>query len=148
MKPRFLAALLICLFFVACDKKKQNVIGIWENTSLKVTMKLEDGTDSIANIPEGSWEKVLNIKPIRTTYYPDGTFRSEYTALDGKPMGTEEGTWRMRNDSLILNSLGYDSGYKVTFKGDKARFVSLLDWDQDGKADDLYDGWQVRLKTK
>ncbi len=95
MKARFSATLLICLFFVACDKKKQNVIGVWENTSLKVTMKLEDGTDSITNIPEGSWKEVLKIKPIITTYRPNGTFKSVYFSLKGESFGVEEGTWCM-----------------------------------------------------
>lgn len=146
MNNRIFTLALFAMLLWACNKPKQNVIGIWENTSLNVTMKLDNGTDSTMRVPEGSWEEVLKIKPIITTYNANGTFKSEYFSLDNKPMGTEEGTWRMRNDSLVLNSLGYDNAYKVIFDGDKAQFVSLLDWDQDGKVDDLYSGWQKRVK--
>jgi hypothetical protein len=41
---------------------------------------------------------------------------------------------------------GVEYTYRVSLKDDKARFIGLLDWDQDGKADDLYDGWQKRVE--
>ncbi len=125
------------------------LIGTWENTRLNVQTNSAQGRDTTVYlaIEKGQWEAALNIKPIITTYLDDGSFKSEYFGLDGKPVGTEEGTWAIRNDSLVLKSGGYDNVYKVTFEGDSARFVSYLDWDQDGAADDLYDGWQKKIRN-
>ncbi len=143
--------LLIICFLIASSCTYQSdlaekLIGTWENTTLDVQTNTAQGKDTTIylSIKQGEWEEALKIKPIVTTYLKDGSFKSEYFGLDGKPMGTEEGTWKIRNDSLVLKSGGYDNVYKVTFKGNEARFVSYLDWDQDGAADDLYDGWQVK----
>ena len=127
---------------------KQDLIGKWENVSLTVEMPTYGNSDSTSYLKaaEGEWEKVLKIKPIQTTFNEDGSFSSSYFDLDNKPMGIEQGTWFIRNDSLVLVSNNYGSAYKVTISGDKARFKAFLDWDQDGKSDDLYDGWQKRLK--
>lgn len=94
---------------------------------------------------EGEWEKVLKIKPIETTYFEDGTFKSEYRSLENEPMGTEEGKWLLMGDSLRLFSSHYNYNYKLYLANDRIRFVALVDWDNDGKKDDLYDGWQVRV---
>lgn len=147
MKQTLLTGLLVCLLF-SCQSDptiQEQLIGTWENTSLTVTMKLADGSDSAMVINDGEWEATLKIKPIVTTYSEDGSFKSEYFSLDDKPLGTEAGEWTVRNDSLILKSQGYDNAYKVVFDGDKVRFISVIDWDQDGLADDHYDGWQKRV---
>lgn len=120
------------------------MIGTWENTSLTVTMKLGDGSDSAMVIADGEWEQVLKIKPIVSVFAEDGTFTSTYYDLNGNQLGQESGKWFVRNDSLVMDSDAYNSAYKVTFDGAKARFVSYIDWDQDGKPDDLYDGWQKK----
>jgi len=146
MKNRMLSLALICLTFFAFQSPKPSLIGTWKNTSLTVTMKLDNGQDSVLQVPEGKWEQVLKMKPIMTTFEEDGRFKSEYYGLYGNHLGTEAGTWVMRCDSLILNSSGYDNAYHVSYEGDKSRFVSLLDFDKDGKKDDLYEGWQIRVK--
>lgn len=144
-----LTLLIISTFLYACTPAMENqLIGTWENTTLNVQTNTAQGRDTTVylSIEDGQWEKTLNIKPIITTYLDDGSFKSAYFGLDGEPVGTEEGTWRIRNDSLVLKSGGYDNVYKVTFEGNQARFVSYLDWDQDGAPDDLYDGWQKKVK--
>ncbi|GAB5527533.1 MAG: hypothetical protein Roseis2KO_54050 [Roseivirga sp.] len=146
---RILTLTLISALLCSCESGiESQLIGTWENTTLNVQTNSAGGQDTTVylTIEQGQWEAALNIKPIVTTYLEDGSFKSEYFGLDGKPVGKEEGTWKIRNDSLILKSGGYDNVYKVTFAGDSARFVSYLDWDQDGAPDDLYDGWQVKIK--
>lgn len=147
MKRFFIIPLLVIIFSSCQPGFDKQLIGTWENTTLSVQTNTAQGRDTTTylSIENGGWEEALNIKPIVTTYLADGTFKSEYFGLDGKPVGTEEGTWKIRNDSLVLKSGGYDNVYKVTFEGKQARFVSYLDWDQDGEADDLYDGWQKKV---
>ena len=149
MKSQYIALLFIVVF--SCQRSKhtlsQQLIGTWENVSLEVKMNTINNTDSSGTliVTPGNWEAILNIKPIKTTYRPDGTFTSQYFDLAGKAVGVEEGKWLVRNDSLILSSTGYQNTYKVTFEADKGRFVSRLDWDQDGLRDDHYDGWQKKI---
>lgn len=146
MKSLLPFLLFFPLFFSCQESMQDKLIGTWENTALDVTMKLNDQQDSLMHIPEGSWERVLNIRPIVTTYTADGNFVSDYYTPEGKSMGSEVGTWEFRNDSLVLKGENYNSAYKVIFEGEKARFTALLDWDQDGQEDDLYDGWQKKIK--
>lgn len=144
--PVLALALASTLLYSCQSNMGAKLIGTWENTTLNVQTNTAQGQDTTINmmIENGQWEEKLGIKPIITTYLEDGSFKSEYFGPDGKPVGTEEGTWRIRNDSLVLKSGGYNDVYKVIFEGEQARFISYLDWDQDGEADDLYDGWQVR----
>ncbi|MEO9965315.1 MAG: hypothetical protein ABJF11_05985 [Reichenbachiella sp.] len=123
------------------------LLGTWKNTELRVKMNSFKNEDSIKWLiaKAGEWEKVLKMKPIETTYFPDGTFESKYNGLDGQLLGTEKGQWQLTNDSLILRSANYNNSYKIYYIDHQLRFVSLLDWDEDGKKDDLYDGWQVKI---
>ena len=148
MNNRNITLLLSFLLFCACEQKDitEELIGTWENTSLTVDIKLPDGRDSSMVVPQGSWEEVLGIRPIVSTFNADGTFKSEYFSLEGQPIGTESGSWLVHNDSLFLTYAGSDNAYKVAFEGNKVRFTGLIDWGQGGKADDLYDGWQIRVK--
>lgn len=144
---QFLTIALVGTMLCSCQPNiSDKLIGTWENTTLNVQTNTAQGQDTTIYlvIEADQWEEILNIKPIITTYLADGSFKSEYFGLDGESAGTEAGTWEIRNDSLVLKSEGYDSVYKVIFKGEKVRFISYLDWDQDGETDDLYDGWQMK----
>lgn len=149
MKQLLITAVASTLLCSCQSNIGDKLIGTWENTTLNVQTNTAQGQDTTINmmIENGQWEEILGIKPIITTYLADGTFKSEYFGLDGEPVGTEEGKWRIRNDSLVLKSGGYDSVYKVIFEDEQARFISYLDWDQDGEADDLYDGWQKKISA-
>lgn len=142
--------MLFTLWTTGCQPRQVDpkaILGSWENTALKVKMNTYQSTDTVRWLvaPEGKWEEVLKIKPIKTTYFEDGTFRSEYKNLDDQPIGTEEGKWLLSGDSLRLFSPQYNYSYKLYLANDRIRFVALVDWDNDGEADDLYDGWQVRV---
>lgn len=144
-------SLLTTLAIWACSdagKTGDQLLGSWMNTELKVKMNTFQNQDTTRWLiaREGEWEKVLKIKPIVTTYFPDGTFRSEYKDLNDDPIGLEEGKWQLMGDTLKLSSSHYHYDYKLYMENDKIRFVALVDWDEDGKKDDLYDGWQVRVK--
>lgn len=150
MKKIICFSLLLTLVF-SCTKPEsisEQILGTWENSHMTVAMKTYQGTDENQELDARGekWEQELKIKPIITTYRSDSTFTSEYFGLDGNPIGKEEGTWWVRNDSLILKSQGYDNAYHVRFTEDgMAHFVSYLDWDQDGEADDLYGSTQKRV---
>lgn len=136
---------------VACSSSDINedlLIGTWKNTALSVKMNTFENQDSINWLiaRRGQWEEVLKIKPIETTYFSDGTFESVYYGLDHQNLGTEKGNWDLDGDTLTLSSPQYSNSYKLELNNNELRFVSWLDWDQDGQKDDLYDGWQIKIR--
>ncbi|HEY9116413.1 MAG TPA: hypothetical protein VIN11_01230, partial [Roseivirga sp.] len=91
---------------------EEKLLGEWYNESLRVDIDALDGqTDSVFLVPAGSWEQILQIKPILTTYKSDGTYESVYTRLDGSLLQKASGQWSMRGDSLYLTSQGLTTGY-------------------------------------
>lgn len=134
------------LLFSCQQSMEDRLTGSWQNTTLDLRISIAEGKDSLIHIEAGQWETILKIKPIVTRYTAEGTFVADYYSVAGKSMGSELGKWEIRNDSLILSSTNYHTAYKVTFDGDRARFISYLDWDQDGDPDDYYDGWQEKVK--
>ncbi len=119
-----------------------DIVGSWCNLSMKVTYL---NSDSVFNVPEGQWEEILRIKPIRTTYLKDSSFLSEYFKLDGSPLFTSSGTWYIKNDSLSLFSNGSVSTYKFSMDKNIGRFVGIIDWNEDGIRNEIYDGKQKKL---
>jgi hypothetical protein len=145
---KLLTLVLLTAFLCSCQPNlEEQLVGSWQNITLNVQMNTAQGQDTTTYlvVEEGQWEEILEIKPILTTFLADGTFTSEYFGLDGKPMGTEAGEWSVKKDSLIMFSEAYTGSYKVILNGNRVRFISYLDWDQDGAPDDLYDGWQERV---
>jgi len=121
----------------------EQLIGKWHNLAIKVVIQAEHG-DSIALVPYEKWEEILKIKPIVTSFNDDSTFVSEYISLDGEVMMTATGTWFVKGDSLVMTERGRDNVYFTTLKYDTISFTGFIDWDEDGEADDLYTGTQIR----
>ena len=139
--------LLILALVMACSAQQKStitesdVIGTWKNQSLHITYV---GRDSIFEVPTGQWEAVLKIKPIETTYQPDHTFISKYYALNDSLMFTNQGNWELKGDSLALTSEGVTTWYRFTIADGLGIFEGMLDWDQDGQANELYRGTQAK----
>lgn len=143
-------SILICLLvlgFASCSStnNEEYLVGEWYNESLRVDIDALDGkADSIFLVPVGSWEEILQIKPINTNFRPDGTYESVYYNLDGSELQRSSGEWQMERDSLYLTSQGLTTGYHFQWQEGKATFEGYLDWDTDGHADDFYSGVQIK----
>lgn len=124
------------------EATNQSIIGEWRNVSLIVRMP-----DSTVNVPEGEWEAVLGIKPIRTTFNENGTFVSEYRTLEDSVFMTSNGTWLIEGDTLAMVERGIENKYHFYLDGETAIFRGYLDWDQDGQRNDHYAGKQLRFKS-
>ena len=137
--------------FLACSANQDmeaKLVGTWKNKSIQVKMNSFENTDSVhwLIVEDNNWESVLNIKPIETTYFEDGRFESVYTDLNDVVLGVESGHWLLVNDSLILKSKHYNNSYSMKWHEDELQFTAWLDWDNDGKKDDLYNGRQVKIE--
>jgi len=148
MKKIVILFLAVAIF--SCNNpgqlRRAQIIGKWTNLSLLVTMKKLDNQDSILEANEHTWEEVLKIKPIISTFDPDGSFVSEYSNLQGEIIREVKGKWDIRNDSLIILTEGVETAYHFTINGNRVKFRSQLDWDGDGESDDFYDAIQVRIE--
>lgn len=148
--------LLVFLVFAACSTREAGESstspveeedmpspeGQWVNISMKVTINAD--VDSVVDIPPGKWEEILQIKPILTTLKDDSTFISEYRNLGDSLFMTSTGVWWLDKDSLYMEEHGVLNAYHLKIRNDTASFTGYIDWDQDGEADDLYYGEQVR----
>lgn len=126
---------------------KRALTGEWRNVSMKINITSLNNTsrDSVTDVPEGQWETILKIKPIRTNFKEDGTFRSEYRNLADSIVFVSEGTWLVTGDSLSMTESGNTSSYFLLVSNGRAEFTGYIDWDQDGEADDLYFGIQEKF---
>jgi len=126
--------------------------GEWRNVSMIITTAHNTTKSTVEEYKEENWEKDLKIKPIRTYYNADGTYISEYRDLDNIVFNTTSGTWKTKQDSVVLNQTKPEkrsAAYHVKFQSENtATFSALLDWTNNGKKDDLYVGKQQRASDR
>ena len=147
--------LLGLLTFVSCGPKekeksdalRKDMVGEWRNVYLKVTTNALGSLDSVhvTECDTTNWEKMLGIKPIRTFFLPDGTYRSEYYNLKDSLIMTNTGVWKISNDTLTMEQLQPKAAaYKIktTIVNGLAEFDGVIDFDGDGQTDDHYLGKQ------
>jgi len=143
---------LLIPFALACCTSKEtkstladDLVGEWRNVYLNVTMPTVGNSDSTMTTvcDSANWEAMLHIKPIHTFFNKDGTYRSEYYTLNDSLFRKAAGTWHVSNDTLVMNeSDGVTYKLRTTLKNNLAEFDGMLDFDEDGKADDHYVGRQ------
>jgi len=119
-------------------------IGEWANVSMRVVVRTYNNSDTsfIVDINEDNWELKMNIKPIVTTIFDDGTYISEFRNSFDSLIYKPKGTWLIDGDSLIMRDNQAVYKYQIFIDGNRAEFKSLVDWDKDGKEDDEYFGVQ------
>jgi len=143
----FITCLAACAPKETKNTLSDDLVGQWRNTYLHVTMPTAGNSDSTrtTSCDSTSWEAMLHIKPIRTYFNSDGTYRSEYYTLTDSLFRKTTGTWRVSNDTLVMNeSDGAVYKLRTVVKNNVAEFDGLIDFDQDGQADDHYVGRQRR----
>jgi hypothetical protein len=132
---------------------EEKLAGLWRNTTLTVIANRTNPDEKKWNVMmechADNWEEQTNMKPIRTRFDPDGSWKSEYRNLDDSIFRVTSGKWTVMGDSLIMEQTVPDSsfktGYHVTISGNSATFKGYLDWDNDGEKDDLYEGTQEKI---
>lgn len=138
---------VIILLLASFSIYSQNIIGTWINTELKVDY--EDKEDLL--ISEENWEEKLKIKPIRTTFYPNGKYRSIYRDINDSVVRKVEGRWEIEADSIYLIQMKPEISiekYAYKIEGNIIKFSAVMDFDQDGIVTDKYYGKQKRVETK
>jgi hypothetical protein len=151
---------LTALFCVACQDSgrsgKENMIesnqliGEWNNLSMKINIQSKNNLDTseVFEVNRPEWEERLRIKPIRTFFRADSTWNSAHYNLKDSLVYNPSGKWWIKENKLVMVQefpSPDTTRYTLVLKKDTASFESLLDWDMDGKKDDLYFGKQIKV---
>jgi hypothetical protein len=122
--------------------------GQWRNVYIKLDMRTYKNSDSsrVLEVNEENWEKIMQMKPIRTYFWYNGTYNSLHYDLRDSLVYNPAGRWFLRNDTLVMTDTFPEPGmqyrYRVALSGDMAEFWGMEDLDGDGQADDHYYGTQ------
>ncbi|MCZ2476181.1 hypothetical protein G9H61_12055 [Aquirufa ecclesiirivi] len=148
----FLKYWAICsIVFSSCRQATSKaMIGTWEIAHLRITMPSFKNSDSTQKIEVygKDWEAKMKAKNIQTTYSADGRYHSLHRNLQGKATYDPAGTWRIVQDTLIIqDTIPKRITYKFKFKIKKNQieYWGVDDFDLDGQVDDQYYSQQVKL---
>jgi hypothetical protein len=147
---------MVGLFLVSCGSDdnrsvaespptltREDLVGTWEQTSLKITYNQELGIDdsvSVFEVDEGEWLRILSVPPVRTMFYGDSTFQHLFRDINGDMMDQQRGLWNLIGDTLILITPDATYVYDIEVGNNgKSQYQSILDWDGDGVEDDGYE---------
>lgn len=119
---------------------REDLLGTWEAKYLKVQGSSYQGSDSafIFEVSEGDWEKNYRVRPFRTFFNQDSTFRTVRRGLNGDYIGEDRGLWQNFGDTLMLLQSNATLQYKIRIIDGQAHWIGLIDWDLDGLEDDSY----------
>lgn len=154
----FVLLLLIACNETANTKKETNfsaqqLIGEWNNFSLKVDILSKDNSDSneVFEVNRPEWEEKLKIKPIRTFFREDSSWNSAHYNLKDSLVYDPSGKWWIEEDKLVMVQQFPSPDttiYSLHLRNDTASFEGILDWDMDGKKDDNYSGKQIKISKQ
>ena len=116
------------------------LIGTWETTFIHVDVVSAEGKDSmyVFEIDEQTWMNRMQVKPLRTLFNPDNSYRVQYPALNDSLLSEERGLWQLYGDTLHLIQPDATYIYEIALSNGQATFHATLDWDGDGEDDDNY----------
>jgi hypothetical protein len=151
---------LTTLFCVACQDSERienekvidpgELIGEWNNLSIRINIQSKNNLDTseVFEVSRSEWEERLRIKPIRTFFRADSSWNSAHYNLKDSLVYNPSGKWWITENKLVMLQefpSPDTTRYTMILKKDTVSFESLLDWDMDGKKDDLYFGRQIKV---
>ncbi len=116
------------------------LVAEWRNSTLEITLHTaygHEGTEVIKH-DEDNWEERFGMKPARTFFQETGTYYTEYRDLNDSIFQVADGTWLIKEDSLIMTEPDFTYRYQIKVDGETARFTAVVDGDEDGAWDDSY----------
>jgi hypothetical protein len=122
----------------------QALPGEWKNLYVRIHIK-----DKVVEADSSNWEERLHIKPIHTWFNKDGSYRSEYRNLQDSLVRVSSGSWSIEGDTLTMDEATPEVShmkFHLLVEKDIASFSGLIDFDGDGKANDLYYGRQRKCR--
>jgi len=128
------------------------LLGTWQNTFLIVESAEADQMDPTYQMlaaDSTNWDRVMGMKPVRTTFKEDGRFEAEYRNLQDSIYTIARGEWYTAGDSLHFFQWEPDT-FAATWRfgvvQDTLHLEGIVDWDRDGYRNDHYVGTQKKIK--
>lgn len=124
--------------------------GIWQSTRVMVEINHKGEGNASTLLAEGQDEFVeqLGIKSNVGEYRRDGTYTETYVGLKDAIIYQPSGTWSVEGDTFLVRQTQPAPllhRFHLHQQGDRATFTGYVDWDQDGKQDDLFTGTSVKV---
>jgi len=133
------------------DDLAHALVGEWYNRYLRVDLNGPSGARQTMEADSTNWEQRLHIKPIHTFFLADGSYYSEYRNLQDSLVRKSTGSWTIdKSDTLVMMEKTPETNtmrLKLTIQGRQATFSGLIDFDGEGKANDVYYGIQQKKAT-
>jgi len=122
---------------------KNSLVGTWWSDELIVGIDTINNskTSVLLEIKKDEWEEKLNMKPIQTIFNPNKTYVSAYCNSEGKIIRVTAGKWTVEKNQLNIHQLfpnDKEMNYRINVDSGYAELRTKLDFDGDGKSDDLY----------
>jgi len=128
---------------VTSSDLKNSLVGTWWSDELIVGIDTinNSGTSVLLEINKDEWAEKLKMKPIQTIFNPNKTYVSAYCTDEGKIIRVTAGKWTVEKNQLNIHQLypnDKEMKYRINVDSGYAELSTRLDFDGDGKTDDLY----------
>jgi hypothetical protein len=158
-KKYFLPFGVVLLLFLSCSRAPvapadennwdpsfdpgNSLVGMWKSDAVVVGIDTihNSPTSVILEVTRDEWSEKLNMQPVQTIFNPNKTYVSAYTTTDGKVIRVTAGKWDVGKNQLNIHQLfpsDKQMNYRIDFSDGFAELRSRLDFDGDGKKDDLF----------
>jgi hypothetical protein len=122
---------------------KNSLVGMWQSDALVVGIDTINNSENsvILEVTKDQWTEKLRMQPIQTIFNSNNTYITAYTSSDGKLIKMTAGKWNMGKNQLKIHQLFPEErqmNYRIDFTAGCAELRSRLDFDNDGKEDDLF----------
>ena len=116
---------------------------MWQMNSLVVGIDTiqNSETSCVLQIGKEDWNEKLKLQPIQTLFSPNKTYISAYCTDEGKIIRFTTGRWEMEKNQLKIHQLfpiEKQMNYRIDLSDGSAQLRSHLDFDGDGKTDDMF----------
>jgi len=148
--------LLLLLLMTACKPRsgggyqQDDIVGTWRTQEIEVTLVThrDSKRDSTYQLEPPRTGAGRQLQPPLTFIQADGSYRDEIRDDLGEVVKENKGFWHLTGDTLIMRmeaQQGAEMRFHVLKNGNKLRLTNQVDWDADGKKDDLI---RVNLKRE
>ena len=157
LKVYFFPCCIMLLLFLSCSQTpptpetnttalndlKTSLVGTWWSDEIIVGIDTinNSGNSVVLEINKDEWREKLKMQPIQTVFNPNKTYVSAYCTTEGKIIRMTAGKWNVEKNQLKIHQLfpiDRQMQYRIDLTSGYAELRSKLDFDGDGKSDDLY----------
>ena len=128
---------------IASGDVKNSLVGTWWSDEIVVGIDTinNSGNSVVLQINKDGWSEKLNLRPIQTIFNSNKTYVSAYCTTEGKIIKVTVGKWTVDKNQLNIHQLfpsDQQMNYRIDLDSGYAQLRSQLDFDGDGKSDDMF----------